>query len=1001
MQSHDPAPVFVGREHQLARLSEDGRRAGADGTRAVLVCGDAGVGKTRLIDEYLARAAMARAAVGGCLELGAEGVPFAPFTTLLRHLVREEGAPPSAAHRRELARLLPELGRAPGGADDGRARLFESVLTFLEERARPGGLLVVVEDLQWADASTRDLLVFLLRNLGAVPVHLLVSVRTDDLHRTHPLRRLLPELERLPRVRRLDLGPLDRDAVAAQASALRGEALAPAAVDLLFERSGGNPLFVESFLAGRDPAGGPIPDGPRDLLLGTVERLPDTTRRVLGLAATAGDRVDHALLAAVALRAGYTEDQLDTALRHAADAQVLRATADGYVFRHALLAEAVHADLLPGERVRAHKRYAEALERGIPGMHAADTAIQLAHHAHAAHDQPLALAAAWRAAHHASCAAAHPEHLALLERVLELWDLVPDAAARVGEPRGEVLRRASVASLVAGSPRRAVDYATGGLRELGVTGYHPPGGPPPGNAELIAGLRHARAHALKEMGRDGALEDLADALVVLPHDHPLAAAVGSTLAATLMMRNHYAQARRSALRGLEQARAAGDRHSEADLLITLGTLASTEEHEAGLRMLAGGISLARESGFALVELRGLNNLGGAFQRLGRGEEQGRIVEEGLRRCAELGLARTQSDPFHLGIAVRRAYQGRFAEAEERLALITGGSVFVARARTLRMNLAYHRWDLDGVREAMDDFRGLLPEHSSSPSEYLPLHFTDTQVAAEEGRFGEAFDLAAAQLGRRPDLRNPFSDELYVLGLSPVGDVVELMREEPGREEEARILSAGLREVFDGFPHGTRHPGHLLLRHQVMAQIGEDAGEALAEAEAAVALVRDRGDVLTEGRIRLSAARAALRADDRERAVDHLAVVRRLARRHGITLFDRQAERLRRLHGLPDPGRPAAVGAVPAPAAITDGALPGRGPGAGGSRSREDARPAGLTRREAEVLAEVARGSTNREIGEVLFISAKTVSVHVTNLMAKLGVSNRNAAAVRARELGLG
>ncbi|MES0834217.1 helix-turn-helix transcriptional regulator [Nocardiopsis tropica] len=1002
MQSHGPSPVLVGRDRLLARLAGDGRRARTHGARATLVCGEAGVGKSRLIEEYLARADAGRTAVGGCLELGADGVPFAPFTTLLRHLAREEGAPPSAAHSRELARLLPELGRAPEGADDGRARLFESVLTFLEERSRPGGLLVVVEDLHWADASTRDLLVFLLRNLGDVPVHLLVSVRTDDIHRTHPLRGLLPELERLPRVGRLDVGPLDRDAVAAQASALRGGALDPAALDLLLERTGGNPLFVESFLHSQDPTGGPIPEGPRGLLLATVERLPDTTRRVLGLAATAGDRVDHPLLAAVALRSGLTEEQLDDALRRAADARVLRATDDGYAFRHALLAEAVHTDLLPGERVRAHRRYAEALAQGVPGMSAADTAVQLAHHAHAARDQPLALTAAWRAADHASSAAAHPEHLALLERVLELWDLVPDAASRVGKPRGEVLRRASRASLDAGHPRRAVDHATDGLRELGVTGYHEPGGPPPGNAELIAGLRHARAHALKEMGRDGALEDLADAIVVLPHGHPLAAAVGSTLAATLMMRNHHAQARRSALRGLEQARAAGDRYSEADLLVTLGTLSSTEEHEAGLRMLADGISLARESGFAEVELRGLNNLGGAFQRIGRGEEHGRVVEEGLRRCAELGVARTQSDPFHLGIAVRLAHQGRFAEAEERLAMITGDTVFMARARTLRMNLAHHRWDLRGVREAMEDFRRLLPEHSSSPSEYLPLRFTDMQVAAEEGRYGEAFDLATAQLGRGEDHPSPFSDELYVLGLSPVGDTVDLLRGEPGREGEVRVLASGLREVFDGFPHGTRHPGLLLLRHQVMAQIGEDPGEALAEAEAAVSLAGDREDVLTEGRIRLVAARAALRAGDRGRAGAHLAVAGRLARRYGLWLFARQAQRLFLRHGLPDPGRPAAVGAAPVPPALTDGSPPGGGAGASATAApRGGGRPAGLTPREAEVLAEVAKGRTNREIGEALFISAKTVSVHVTNMMAKLGVSNRNAAAVRARELGLG
>ncbi|WP_158070353.1 AAA family ATPase [Nocardiopsis sp. CNR-923] len=449
------ASAFVGRDHHLARLTDDARRAREDGARAVLIRGDAGVGKTRLVDEYLRRTPLARAAVGGCLEMGTDGVSFAPFTTLLRQLARQEEERPSTAHNRELSRLVPELGERPDPADENRARLFEAVLTFLEECARPDGLVVAVEDLHWSDASTRDLLVFLLRNLGPAPLHLLVSLRTDDLHRTHPLRRLLPELQRLPRVGRLDLGPLSRDEVAAQAAVLRGYALAPGDVDLLYERSGGNPLFVESFLAVPDLIGAGLPDGPRDLLLAAVETLPDATRRLLGLVATGGEHVEHTLLAAVARRAGTSEEDLDRALRPAVDAQVLRATATGYSFRHALLAEAVHTDMMPGERVRAHRRYAEALERGVVGLSAAERAIQLAHHAHEARDQPLALTCAWRAADHAADAVGHPEHLALLERVLELWDRVPDAAERVGQPRGEVLRRAAEVSLVAGSLRRA------------------------------------------------------------------------------------------------------------------------------------------------------------------------------------------------------------------------------------------------------------------------------------------------------------------------------------------------------------------------------------------------------------------------------------------------------------------------------------------------------------------------------------------------------------------
>src|SRR5699024_11273977 len=137
-------------------------------------------------------------------------------------------------------------------------------------------------------------------------------------------------------------------------------------MDLLYERAGGNPLFVEALLSGAGvgaPGGAPLPDGPRDLLLASVEPLTGTTRRVLGLAAAAGEQIDHALLAAVAHRAGITEEQLDTALREAIDAQVLRTTTDGYRFRHALLAEAVYTELLPGDRVRSEAHTSELQSR--------------------------------------------------------------------------------------------------------------------------------------------------------------------------------------------------------------------------------------------------------------------------------------------------------------------------------------------------------------------------------------------------------------------------------------------------------------------------------------------------------------------------------------------------------------------------------------------------------------------------------------------------------------
>lgn len=981
--------VFVGRDRELAFLAADARRALEEGVRAVLVCGEAGVGKTHLIREYLEVTPLGRSAVGGCLELGADGIPFAPFSALLRELSRDEGGTPSPLGTEELSRMVPGAGTRPTGGGEGRARLFESILTFLEERSRPQGLTLVVEDLHWADASTRDLLVFLLRTLPDVPLQLLISVRTDDLYRTHPLRRLLPELERLHRVSRMELTPLSREEVAAQATGLRGVALDPAAMDLLYERTGGNPLFVEALLSGAgvgDPGDAPLPDGPRDLLLASVEPLTDTTRRVLGLAAAAGEQIDHNLLAAVARLSGTTEGQLDTALREAIDARVLRTTADSYRFRHALLAEAVYTELLPGERVRTHRRFAEALEHGVPGLTEITAAAQLAHHAHAAHDQPLALTTAWQAADRAECTAAYPEQLALYERVLELWERVPDAEQLIGHPLGEVLRRASEASREAGVHRRAVDHASAGLRELGVSGYHDPGGPRPENPVLVAGLRHARGGALKDLGRDGALEELADAAVVLPEGHPLNATVGATLAATLMMRGHLEQGRRSASRALELARRVGDRHSEADTLITLGTIVVGENHESHFVQFAEGIEIAREHGHAQVEIRGLINLAAGLGEHCRFREAAEVYTQGLRRCGELGLAHSQGAFFTYGLASILSEQGEMARAEEILARAVGNPLVEARVQTLIMQISLQRWDLDRFAEAREEFGRLLPEHSSAPREHMPIHLFSMMEAAYNGRPARALEIALGLLDR---IGAEHGGALNVL--ASVVLVASMLRDERGWEQAADDLVAGLAEASARLPSDSVHPRERLARYTLKALLADDPDTALVESEAGVALAEQLHMTFTQVQLLLDTARLALRADERERAREHLAAAHALGDRHGIHLATIQAERLALRYGLPLPTEAAATGAAPRLAALTDGRPePARGRSTTGPL-------AGLTRRETEVLAELAKGSTNREIGEALFISPKTVSVHVTNLMNKLGVSNRNAAAVRARE----
>ena len=295
MTGREVSAVFAGREAELAVLADAFADVAGGMARVVLVGAEAGGGKSRLADEFAARVAdRALVLAGGCVELGAAGLPYAPFTAVLRQLVRERGAGEVTEllgdrGTGELAGLLPEFGhpQADRDPDMARARLFELLLALLEALAGQAPLVLVVEDVHWADRSTRDLLGFLARNLRQADVLLLVTFRSDELHRTHPLRSLLAELDRMDTVVRLELPRLSRGQVEEQLEGILGRPPEPVVISAVHERGGGVPLFTEALLNDDGTVSPGLPWSLRDLLLGAVKELPEPTQQVLR-SATAG-----------------------------------------------------------------------------------------------------------------------------------------------------------------------------------------------------------------------------------------------------------------------------------------------------------------------------------------------------------------------------------------------------------------------------------------------------------------------------------------------------------------------------------------------------------------------------------------------------------------------------------------------------------------------------------------------------------------------------------------
>jgi DNA-binding CsgD family transcriptional regulator len=990
------SPVFVGRGQELERLSRAAEMAVAGRPTTRLITGEAGIGKSRLVDEFLDRANDADILVlrGDCLPLGETGLAYGPFAAALRPLARSL-APEQldrliGAGRTELAHLLPDLGPAPSratkrpdaslSATTARARLFEVILGVLHRLAEERLLVLVLEDLHWADASTRDLLRFVVRNARTERLLLLATYRSDELHRRHPLRPLLTEIQRLESVEVIELPAFGAAEVADQLGGITGEPADPGLVATLLSRSGGNPFFAEELLAA-GAAGLALPRTLRDALEDRVRQLSPDAQRVIRVASVAGARVDHPLLVTVL---DIPDPDLAVALRELVEHHLLMPTSPdeepGYGFRHALVQEVVYEELLPGERTQLHAAYAQAIEERDARLDAAGSAgaAQIAHHWLMAHDLERALPAALAAARAAAAGYAFAEAQGFLERVLALWPKVGRGAQPEGVDRIDVLGDAAEAAAQAGDARRAIDFMRSALAELDSRT----------NPKRSGILQHRLAWYLNEAGDwQSGVAAMERAVEQIPIDPPSPerARVLADLAHSLMVRGRYGDSLALAEAALASSRAVDARVAEARALNVIGLdLACRSDFLRAIPILRESHDHAVELGDPLAIFLTAVGLGWALDEAARHEDALQVALVTRERIRQLGAdARFGSQ---LASKAARALHdlGRWDEAaaiiEETLA---GGPTRYAMRWLFSNRVRLHtaRGQLDEARADLVAYEA-LGERVIGPDPDL-MHLRRAELAIIAGEPAMARSLIRDTLARlaEPELDND-ARLLLLVGLRAEAEEADAARTAGAADRLAAAVAAAT-ELGERLDEHLARVGETAAEPAAVVGADHALGRALAKRavgtldpqawDAAVAGRRELGRPYELATVLADAALAYLDARRRDDAALAITEAHAIAVDLGATPLQTRLESL---------ARRARIGVE------------------GVDTIDDAAERLGLTRREREVLALLADGRSNRQIGEQLYMAESTAGVHVSNILGKLGVTRRSEAAAVAHRIGL-
>ena len=945
--------LLIGREAERAAVDALAAQVRAGDGAIVLLAGEAGVGKTLLARTVLGGSGL-ELVMGFGVQEGASA--YGPIVEALRTLLQRGAEPPL---RSQLAMLLPEL--APDAVPVDRATLFEAIRSLLATAAARRPLAMFLDDMQWADDATLDLLPALARSLAAEPVLLVVAYRSDDVPRGHPVRRLRSELRRDHRLHEIAVEPFDGGATALLLEHVLGAPPAPSLRDAIAARTDGVPFFVAELglaLAGSErlrhgpdglelprDADLPLPESVRDAVLLRASGLSDAGRRAISVAAVAGQTVERETVMPIAGLDDWPADPVACGL-------LVEAASGRLSFRHALVRDAFYGEIPWLDREALHRQVAERLEAArAPAQIVAEHWAQ-AREADRARRCFLAATDAYRAVH------AYHDGVRAARRALALWADGEDERGRI-----EALERLAVCAELAGEPGEAVrtwrEVAEGRRRagdRLGV-----------GEASRrLAGALEVQGRWQEALtAREAGAAAFADAGA--PAD-----AAAERLAAAAHLRS--AGSFRAALQLTElaarDARAADRVDLEARIQALEGNVrARMGEPEAGLELVRTALTTVLDRSLTAAAAEIYQRLADSLEHGGEYSAATATYDDAVAFCNQSGLDPTaQLCLACLSVVLRqtgdwdraiRLSQDVFASPAatphaRSAAAATLGGILALRGETAKARAMLH----DGMALAR----------------WIDLLAGEILCAWGLALVDESqHDRAAAVAHCHWILDRWKGTEERHYTISPLRWATTFLAEE-GDATGARASAAALAQIAAdaGQPEAVSALSHALGE---IALMDGDAPQAVMQFERAVDLLHGVGAPFERLESERRTASALLMAGRRDEAVERLAGAYRLARR---------------MRARPAVRRLAA-------------SLAGLGEQADRRLSRlqaEQLEHQGLTRRELGVLRLLAVGMTNREIAAELIVSPRTVDMHVRNILRKLDCRARADAARRASELGL-